>query len=773
MKFFQRFARLIPVFLVIFLPLVSHPQTNLLFTDTLVPRIDISIPADTLAWIYEHPDSDTEHLASFRFRNGTLDIALDSIGFRLRGNTSRQAAKKSFKVSFNTFVKGRKFLGVEKLNLNGEHNDPSIIRSKLCFDLFRDAGIVASRAAHAAVYINGSYYGLYVNVEHVDEEFLEKNFINPSGNLWKCLYPADLTYLGSQPSDYRNFWSGGRPVYELKTNEDAADFTRFARFVSLLNLTPAPALPDSLEKLADIGNLLSYLAMDVLLGSWDDYRALMNNYYLYDNPANGKFMIIPYDYDNTFGVDWFNVDWATASPYDWPRAVAGSRPLADRMLQNAQYHDLFTHFLSFYSQRVFALQHWDSRMQRIKEMITPYAEQDTWRTLDYGFTMEDFHNSYTSGHYQNQHVKRGVREYVNLRDSTLNNQLSFLNAPPVVYSITVDNAYPLPGGQVVVACAAYGAAGIKSVVLLYREKGQTLVNQVPMTFLPDTLLPIVALHDRWMGSLSALPEGRTLEFRIRLTDSLNQSQAYPRSGWLRATTVSTDISRVRINELMASNAHTISDPAGEFDDWVELYNPGSLPVLLAGAYLSDKPADLGKWSFPDITVILPGEYLIVWCDEDPHQPGIHAGFKLSATGESLILTDRDGVSIIDRVDFGPQATDVSLSRIPDGAGSFTSTPPTPGYHNSATGFNSPHDQSFFQTFYDPATRCIRLSFREANLQNAVLIVYDITGRVIASDNIPSHSAAFSLNATRLQAGWYLIRFITASSQVVRKVWVNP
>ncbi|MEJ5302374.1 MAG: T9SS type A sorting domain-containing protein [Bacteroidales bacterium] len=748
-------------------------QSEIIYCDTVVPRIDIYLPADTLTWIYHNPYSDIEHLATFRFRSGNLDVAIDSIGFRLRGNTSREAAKKSFKVSFNTFHKGRKFLGVEKLNLNGEHNDPSIIRSKFCFDLFHDAGIVASRAAHAQVYINDQYYGLYINVEHVDEEFLKNHLPNPSGNLWKCLYPADLTYRGSQPDDYRSFWSGGRPVYELKTNEDAADFTRFARFVSLLNLTPVASFPDSLEKIADIENILSYFAMDVLLGSWDDYRALMNNYYLYDNPATGKFMIIPYDYDNTFGIDWFSVDWATANPYDWPRAVAGSRPLADRMLQNAQYRDLFTHFLRFYSQRVLSLGHWDSRLQRLKEKITPFVAADTWRTLDYGFTMDDFHNSYTGEHYENQHVKRGIREFVNARMASLQSQLSYLNAPPVVYCINPKNPYPLPGSQIEVECAVFAASGIKNVVLLYREQGQTAVNQVPMFYTPDTSSPMISMHDRWMGTLAALPEGRTLEFRIRVTDSLNQSKAYPLDGWLKATTVSSDISDVRINELMASNAHIIADPAGEFDDWVELYNSGSLPVLLAGAYLSDKPTDLRKWAFPSETVILPGQYLLVWCDEDPYQPGIHADFKLSASGESIILTAQNGVSIVDRVDFGPQSTDVSLGRIPDATGSFISLSPSPGYRNSAAAVFSAPEAIPFRVYFDPAARKLHLTLSKRINPNITLYLVDITGRVVAYDNIPSNSLVWSVEAAWLESGWYFISLTSDKGKSVQKVWINP
>ena len=112
-----------------------------------------------------------------------INETVDSIGFRLRGNTSREAAKKSFKVSFNTFVSGREFYGVDKLNLNGEHNDPSIIRSKLCFDHYKTIGMTATRANHVEVYINGQYYGLYISVEHIDDEFLNKNFGDDTGNL--------------------------------------------------------------------------------------------------------------------------------------------------------------------------------------------------------------------------------------------------------------------------------------------------------------------------------------------------------------------------------------------------------------------------------------------------------------------------------------------------------------------------------------------------------------------------------------------------------------
>jgi len=144
--------RRLVLFVLFALPLVrAGGQTDdswKLYDDSQIPRIDVTINAALLQWIMDHPQSDSEHVASVRFRNSWIDETVDSIGFRLRGNTSRDSRKKSFKVSFNTFIKGREFHGVDKLNLNGEHNDPSIIRSKLCFDLFADVGKAASRANH-------------------------------------------------------------------------------------------------------------------------------------------------------------------------------------------------------------------------------------------------------------------------------------------------------------------------------------------------------------------------------------------------------------------------------------------------------------------------------------------------------------------------------------------------------------------------------------------------------------------------------------------------
>ena len=96
------------------------------YDESQLAVINIIVNEEDLEWMYQNVDSDSIHMASIHFENAYINDQIDSVGFRLRGNTSRNAEKKSFKVDFDHYISGREFYDVEKLNLNGEHNDPSI-----------------------------------------------------------------------------------------------------------------------------------------------------------------------------------------------------------------------------------------------------------------------------------------------------------------------------------------------------------------------------------------------------------------------------------------------------------------------------------------------------------------------------------------------------------------------------------------------------------------------------------------------------------------------
>ena len=111
------------------------------------------------------------------------------------------------------------------------------MRARLVWESFRDAGIPVSRSTHIKLFLNGEYHGIYLSSEHLDGRWLNKRFPFGHGNLWKCTYPAELTFISNDPDDYKfTAWSEQR-VYELKTNEAQDDYTALAEFIDALNIS--------------------------------------------------------------------------------------------------------------------------------------------------------------------------------------------------------------------------------------------------------------------------------------------------------------------------------------------------------------------------------------------------------------------------------------------------------------------------------------------------------------------------------------------------------
>ncbi|MHC4517404.1 MAG: CotH kinase family protein, partial [Planctomycetota bacterium] len=159
------------------------------------------------------------------------------------------------------------------------------------------------------------------------------------------------------------------------------------------------------------------------------------------------------------------------------------------------------------------------------------------------------------------------------------------------------------------------------------------------------------------------------------------------SGALNIQAASAAAPTVVINEFMASNQSAVEDPQRDFDDWVEIYNPDRLAVDVGGMYLSDDSAVLTKWQFPvgrtDLTTIAPRGYLLIWADGDVTAAGLHADFRLNADGEELHLVATDGTTVLDSIEFGEQAADVSYGRYPDGDPNLRHmADPTPGATNT-------------------------------------------------------------------------------------------
>ncbi|MBT4033819.1 MAG: T9SS type A sorting domain-containing protein [Candidatus Marinimicrobia bacterium] len=778
----------ITIKLLLLLPLIlTANDLDLLYDDSQVAIIEVTMEPEGLIWMYDHVQSDSMHLSTVHFSNAFIDETIENVGFRLRGNTSRNAQKKSFKISFNTFEPGRKFYDVEKLNLNGEHNDPSIMRSKIAWDHYQKNGMATTRAAHCAVYINDVYYGLYISIEHIDEEFLKNHFEDDSGNLWKCLWPADLTYRGPNASDYHPYQDESRP-YELKTNEDLYDYSELARLITVLHETPSALFPDSLEQVLVVPDVLKYAAMNILMGNWDDYWFLRNNYYLYHDPSLERIRFIPYDYDNSFSIDWFNVDWTQVNPYSFMTIEEsqgnspGSRPLMEEIMGNTQYRNLYTHILEYYQDNITDLSLWESHLDNLRDMITPWAELDSFRTLDYGFSIPDFHQSFSHNPYANQHVKKGLKQFVNERHASLDNQLVYETAPPIIYDLQYWPLIPGPDDSIYVSVAAFSDVGIDSLTIAYHPGVLTVVMSYPMHFAPLENPESIEEADRWVGVIPPLGEMGHGRFQVGAVDLNGQSMLYPRSNFEYIQVPGSSLNPLRINEFLADNVTVNPDGAGEYDDWLELYNTGSSPIYLGGMYLTDDATNLTKWMFPFGGVALEsGGYLLVWCDEDQEQSDLHCNFKLSRHGEFLALVDTDGLTIIDALNFGPQQQDVSYGRSPDGGMDWVNFDnPSPGASNETVdliGTQVLPENFYLNNYPNPfnAETILRYKIPERGMMQ--LVILDLNGRETKKlvEGVQS-SGEYSIawkgldeSGSNVSAGIYFVKLVQGNFTTTHKI----
>ncbi|MBT3242559.1 MAG: T9SS type A sorting domain-containing protein [Bacteroidetes bacterium] len=158
-----------------------------------------------------------------------------------------------------------------------------------------------------------------------------------------------------------------------------------------------------------------------------------------------------------------------------------------------------------------------------------------------------------------------------------------------------------------------------------------------------------------------------------------------------------------INELMAKNYESWENPYGQFEDWIEIYNPGDEPIDIGGLFLSNETDNLllhrVSTSNPDSTIIEAGSYKYLIADEKPEFGISHLDFKMRSSGGKVFLCMQSfqGTIILDSVDYPRANEGYSYGRFTDGADSWYDMQVfTPGYANVIG--NDPLDKIFINEF---------------------------------------------------------------------------
>ncbi len=263
-------------------PSKSESQRNDFFKQGKIVRLQIDLDkqqADALR-------RDNRKYAKCTLKDG--DSTFSDVGIHLKGAAGSFRGlddKPGLTLNMDKYVDGQRYHGMDKFHLANSVQDPSYLSELICGELFRAAGVPASRIGHAVVTINGRNRGMYYIKEGYDNSFLKAHFGNSDGNFYDGGFLRDID----------------QPLQLISSKNDVADR---ADLKNLLNATREPDKDkrfQRLERLLDLDKFISYMVLEAVMWDWDGYPFKCNNYRVYHDPKKDKITFIPSGMDQMFG----------------------------------------------------------------------------------------------------------------------------------------------------------------------------------------------------------------------------------------------------------------------------------------------------------------------------------------------------------------------------------------------------------------------------------------------------------------------------------------
>jgi CotH kinase protein/Lamin Tail Domain/Secretion system C-terminal sorting domain len=649
-----------------------------------------------------------------------------NVGVRFRGNTSYQKVpgpKKSFSISLDFKDAAQNLKGYETLHLNNAAEDPSYIREVLYLE-FNRRHIPSAKANFVHLFINGESWGEYPNIQVLNGEFMKEWFLSNDGTRWRAERVAagggggggagggfgagtsSLNFLGTDTTLYK-------PHYTLKKGNKPSVWRDLAVACEALN----NPVEENLKKVLDTDRALWFVAHEIMFGDDDGYvnKGGMDYYVFWDKETN---RIVPIEYDGNSAFGSAASGW---SPF--LKETNAQFPLMSKLLSVPALRQRYLAHVRTMIEEDLDETYFNSRIDYYFNQIDSYVKNDTKKGTTYDqfvaqrATLKTWLKNRRAFYLANAEVNRVAPAITDVVFSANNTPFTKPNA----------------GQPVSVTAKASHSSGISQMTLYYATGFDGYFDKNLM-FDDGAHGDGVAKDGIFGGTIPSHAKGTFVRFYVEATanDAAKTVSFMPKGAehdvyMYQVNTLASAASGVVINEIMAANLTTQADPSGQFDDWIELYNPTNATTDISNFFLSDDVANRSKWKFPQGTTIPANGYLTVWADEDAKQVGLHANFKLSASGETLILSDKDTAQI-NIVPFGVQQNDKSWARKPNGTGNFGIQAPSFNKNNDLI---STPTQDFLtdndiRIYPNPTTQGIQI---EVNSDKKVLVqIFNLLGQ---------------------------------------------
>jgi spore coat protein CotH len=270
----------------------AAPTVEDFFNDNVLHDIRLEINSKDWQTLKDNFLSNEYYPCDFRWSGQTVR----NVGIRSRGNSSRSDFKPGLRVDFDRYSTNHQFLGLKSFVLRNNITDKSNMHERLSMLLFAKMGLKPPREAHARLYINGTYAGLYTLVESPDKNYLARIYGENDGYLYQFdRQVGDAPYLfeyrGDDPTLYVPH------PFKPETHDNNPHPEEIAELTRRVN----EAEHDEVNEYIDIRAFLRYVAVEMFLAEADGFLGEfgMNNFYLYRAPAQHRHAVIPWDKSET------------------------------------------------------------------------------------------------------------------------------------------------------------------------------------------------------------------------------------------------------------------------------------------------------------------------------------------------------------------------------------------------------------------------------------------------------------------------------------------
>ena len=694
---------------------------------TIILAFILAIPLNTLAQNFYDVDyvrdiklyfnqPNWDHLLDSLYLDGLEERLLasveidgtmyDSVGVRYKGfsSVSINTIKNPFNIKLDYVDNNQNHEGFEKIKLSNVIKDPSFLREVLSYEIARDY-IPSPRANFANVYVNDTLWGLYVNVEAINDKFTNKHFATVNSPLVKC-NPLNLNLTpGGENSNLSNTHGTDSTFYydyyDLKSSYGWGDLYEL---IDVLHNSSS-----NLDNKLNVDRTLWMHAFNYTLINFDSYVGYGQNYYLYKSLSN-QFQPILWDLNMSFGgfrltdatqafFNGFDVNQAqTMDPLGFlSNNFLSPRPLISNILSDSRKQRMYLAHMKTIVEDHFSNQYYFSRAQYLQNLISNDVQNDPNKF----YSFNDFTTNLTSQVSLPSSICPGITQLMDSRSTYLTNYWANFTQPIISNIQSLPNSNQFFGNDLTITAEIQDAS---YAMLVYRFGENMPFQEVEMY--DDGNHNDGNANDGVYGVVVSNCSN-SIDYYL-YADNSDIGVFSPKNAAYEFYNIKTKVpqSSLVINEVMANNVTTIMDETGDYDDWIELYNNSNTPISTNGLLFSDNPLNLDKWDLPNI-VVNPNSYFIIWADEDGNTGDNHANFKLSNLGEQLILSNSDS-SIVDAEFIYPQNDDIAYGRFPNGIGSFTMLTPTFNANNSPTSNDNVNIEETFSVFPNPFDEFIKI-----------------------------------------------------------------